>query len=173
MGTAEQNRINGKKGGRPKGTYNPQTLERKKIEEAVRQRILRHADEIINAQIGLAKGLMHVYRIDERLEGKKVIREHVLVTDPDEIKEVLDENDGGDGVVGDNYYYIATKDPNNMASDSLLNRGIGKPTDSVDITTKGEQINNPAIEGLTKKLNEIYKGNGGGSDGELADSLDN
>lgn len=166
-------RENGKKGGRPVGSMSPVTLERKNVEAAVRQRIFIHADEIINAQLAAAKGLKHVYRIDERMEGKKVIREHVLVTDPDEIKSVLDEHEGSDGVVDDNYYYISTKDPNTMAGDSLLNRGIGKPTDNVDITSGGEIISqNPILDDLTNKINAIYKGTSSGSNGELADLVD-
>ncbi len=126
--------------GRPPGSLNKSTLERRKVELALQQRILHHADSLLNAQMSLAKGVTHVYRIDEVEEGSKKRREHVLVTDPDEIKALLDEHEGGDGVVEDNYYYISTKDPSNLALDSLLNRGIGKPADNVDLTSKGEKI---------------------------------
>ncbi len=145
---AAKNRENGKKGGRPLGVLNRETLERKKVEDAVRQRILLHADTIINSQLFLAKGLTYIYRIDEKEVNGKKVREHVLVTDPDEIKDFLDEHHGGAGVVDDSYYYITTKDPSNIAADSLLNRGIGKPTEVVDVTTKGESVNNVPKETL-------------------------
>lgn len=148
--------------GRPKGRLDNATLERKKVEAAFNQRVLTHADELFNAQFNLAKGVAHVFRIDETGRGKTKRREHVLVTDPHEIKELLDEHDGGDGMVGDHYYYISTKDSNNIAVDSLLNRGLGKVTDKVDVTTQGdklESVSNERLMEIAKTLNELKQGN--------------
>ena len=154
----EQSRINGAKGGRPKGALSASTLEKRKVEAAFNQRILKHANDLFNAQLNLAKGVTHVYKIVESGEGKTKKREHVLVTDPEEIKALLDEHDGGNGVVDDTYYYITTKDPQNMSIDSLLNRGIGKPTDKVDVTTDGEALtSNKELLELSKQLNELRK----------------
>lgn len=151
-------RENGKRGGRPPGRLNAATLERKAVEDAVRQRILQRADRLLNSQFGLAQGLMYVYRIDETIDDKgKKIREHVLVTDPDEIKAVLDENQGGDGMVEDNYYYITTKDPNNIAIDSLFNRAIGKPTENVDVTSKGDKLQTALTPDLLKAVADFEK----------------
>lgn len=135
------------KGGRPKGSKNAETLEREAVAKAVNQRILTHADSIVNAQLALAKGQTYLYRIDETGEGKTKKREHVLVTDPEEIKQVLDEAEGN-GVVDEKYYYITTKDPNNMAIDSLFNRAIGKAADKLEVsgTILNANISLEAIE---------------------------
>lgn len=156
--TPEQAKENGMKGGRPKGSLSPATLERQRVEAAYNQRILRHADELFNAQLNLAKGVTHLFKIVESGEGKTKKREHVLVVDPDEIIAFLDEHDGGNGVVDDTYYYITTKDPQNMPIDSLLNRGIGKVTDKVDLTTDGdklEAVSDERLMEIAKKLNGI------------------
>lgn len=127
--------------GRPKGSQNKATKERKAVEEAFTQRVMEHADDLFNAQYNLATGTAYVYRVDETEDDKgKKKRDHVLVTDPDEIKEVLDETDGSGGVVDENYYYITTRSPSNQAIESLLNRAIGKPQDNVDVTSKGEAL---------------------------------
>lgn len=138
-------------GGRPKGSVSKATLERMEVEKAIKQRIFAHADELLNAQLSLAKGITHVFRIDEEEVNGKKVRKHVLVTDPEEIIDLLDAHEGGDGVVGESYYYISTKDPNSIAIDSLFNRGIGKPTDTLDITSKGEQIA-PSDSGKFKEI---------------------
>ena len=154
--SSEKARELGKRSGaKRKGLKLPRTLERLRVEAQLKQRILLHADSLLNSQLALANGLTHVYRIDEKKDGNKIVREHVLVTDAEEIKELLDEHEGGNGMVGDTYYYISVKDPNGMAIDSLFNRGIGKPTDSVDITSKGEAV--AITPELLKTIQEFEK----------------
>lgn len=126
--------VKGKKGGprpgsgRPKGKLDKKTLEKLEILRAYKQRILQNADKLFNAQVALAQGISYLYRVDEVGEGKNKKREHVLVTDPEEIKQVLDETDGAGGVCEDHYYYITTKTPDNKAIDSMLDRVFGKAT---------------------------------------------
>jgi hypothetical protein len=86
------------------------------------------ADALFNAQLTLAVGSMKVFRIDES-EGEKgkTKREHVHVTDANEIKALLDEHDGMNGVVDGVYYYFSDVLPDNKAIDSMLNRTLGKP----------------------------------------------
>jgi hypothetical protein len=132
---------NGKKGGRPKGSLNKTTLEKKKVEEAFTQRVLNAADRLFNAQLALAEGTTHVFKIVETGEGKQKKREHVLVTDPEEIKAFLDEYDGGSGEMNGEYYYLTTKAPDNRAIDSLLDRAFGKAINKTEISGKnGEAI---------------------------------
>lgn len=123
--------------GRPKGSKNKATLEKTAIVEAFNQRVMSHADNLFNAQYKLAVGAQQVFRIAETKGEKGAIkREHVLVTDPDEIKALLDEHDGDSGQVNDNYYYFTTVLPDNRALDSLLNRTFGKAKEAIEHTGK-------------------------------------
>ena len=82
---------NGKKGGRPKGSLNQATLEKKEIEKQFGQRVLNAVDRLFNAQMSIAEGTSYLYRIDEEGEGKNKKRKHVLVTSPEEIRAYLDD----------------------------------------------------------------------------------
>lgn len=126
--------------GRKPGSKNKATLEKQKVAEAFNQRVLTHADALFNAQFKLAVGSQRVFRVDETEENGKTKREHVLVTDAEEIKTLLDEHDGGDGAVDGTYYYFQTVPPDNRALDSLLNRTLGKAKDSLDVTSNGETV---------------------------------
>lgn len=123
--------------GRKPGGKNKKTLEKIAIQEAFNQRVLTQADALFNAQLALAVGSIKVFRIDEEEDDKgKPKRVHTLVTNPKEIKEVLDENEGGAGIVGDSYYFVSDVMPQNVAVESMLNRTLGKPKDSVELTGK-------------------------------------
>lgn len=128
--------------GRPKGKPTRATLEKQKVAEAFNQRVMAKADALFNAQLTLAIGSMKVFRIDETEgEGGKKKREHVHVTDADEIKRLLDEHDGASGVVDGVYYYFSDVPPDNRAIDSMLNRALGKPKETVEHYGKdGEPI---------------------------------
>lgn len=130
-------RENGKKGGRPKGAKSLATLEKEKVLEAVRQRIMGNAHNIINGQLSLAQGQQFLYRIDTTTDakGNKVRSKPILVTDPDEIAAYLD-GEYGDGDSMDNeenYFYITTKEPENQAIEALMNRTFGKPVETVEL----------------------------------------
>lgn len=107
---------------------------------------MRHADALFQAQHTLAVGSIRVFRIDEEEDDNgKTKRVHVLVTEPDEIKQVLDEHEGGSGVVGENYYYVSEVPPDNRAIDSLLNRALGKPTEHKVIEKKNPDLDRSAL----------------------------
>lgn len=135
----------GKKGGvqpgsgRPKGSLNKSTLEQRKVLEAFNQRVMAKADALFNAQLTLAVGSMKVFRIDETEDdnGKKK-REHVQVTDADEIKALLDEHDGAPGVVDGVYYYFSDVLPDNRAIEAMLNRALGKAPEKIEIIKPAE-----------------------------------
>lgn len=106
--------------GRPKGSLDTRTLEKKEAEKLFTDRVMKNVDKLFNAQMSIAEGCSYLYRIDQIGEGSKKREEHVLVTDPDEIKQYLDgETEGA-------YYYITTKTPENKAIDSMLDRVFGK-----------------------------------------------
>lgn len=116
--------------GRPKGALNKATLEKQAVADAFNQRVMANADALFNAQFSLAVGKASVFRVDEVGKGKDKKRVHTLVTDADEIKALLDEHDGGAGVVDGVFYYITTAQPDNKAIDSLLNRALGRPKET-------------------------------------------
>jgi len=115
--------------GRPIGALSKQTLERNAVKAALEQRILQKADELHNAQYALAVGSLCIFRVEQ--DGKK--KKHILVTDTDEIKEVLDTNEGTSGKVGESYYIVSTQQPDNKAIDSMLDRVFGKAPQTIEI----------------------------------------
>jgi hypothetical protein len=115
--------------GRPEGSKNKATLERKMAEEELKRRILLSVDRLFNAQRVLAEGCNYLYRIDQN--GDK--REHILITNPEEIKKVLDDVGGSGGIVDGNYYYITTKAPDNKAIDSMFDRVFGKARQNIGL----------------------------------------
>lgn len=125
--------------GRKKGGKNQLTVER----EALQDKYLRERSEqiqhftdriggklnrIFDAQFSLAVGVQYLFRIDKVIlpsgkEGEK----HVLVKDPDEIREFLDGDDTG------TYYYMTTEKPDNAAAESLLNRYMGRAAQTIAV----------------------------------------
>lgn len=119
--------------GKPKGQKHKTTLEKLRVAEAFNQRVMAKADALFNAQLVLAVGSMKVFRVDEsEAENGKKKREHVHVTDQEEIKRLLDEHDGMNGVVDGVYYYFTDVLPDNRAIDSMLNRALGKPKETLE-----------------------------------------
>lgn len=137
--------------GRRIGSKDKATLEKQKVTEAFNQRVMAKADVLFNAQLMLAVGSMKVFRIDEEGEGKSKKRTHVHVTDADEIKRLLDEHDGANGLVDGAYYYFAEVLPDNRAIDSMLNRTLGKPTEHHEHSNAdGSPLLQPVADAMTK-----------------------
>lgn len=138
-------KIGGKRvgAGRKKGR-SKKTLERQVVLDALRQRVMKNVDGLLNAQISKAKGQSFVYRIDDIEEGKHKRKENVLVTDEEEIKLALDSIENGNNG-DDGYYYITSKEPDNQALDSLFNRTFGRPTESIELTGKGGEPLKPTV----------------------------
>ncbi len=130
--------------GRKKGSKSPQTLEREEVLRQFRQRAMRSADLLFDAQMTLARGQTFLYRIDKEWiktgvskngeeKGWWKSKKPVLVTDKDEIQEYLTNKDEGDNEneEGSSYYFLTAKEPNNQAIDSILDRSLGKPTQPI------------------------------------------
>lgn len=144
--------------GRPKGSISEATKEKIRVEAAHQKRILGVVDRLFNSQLALAEGVMHLFRIEETGEGRNKRREHVLVTDPDEIKRFLDETDGVAGVVdGGEYYYISTKSPDNKAIDSMLDRVFGKAAQKQPLDDDGEPLPPMTVNVLNAPTDELLK----------------
>ncbi len=121
--------------GRPFGKLQ-KTLEREKVAEAVNQRIYRIADGLINAQASVASGIQILMRIDKHTTaaGRVIEEKAVVVTDAEEIKAYIDSLHGGEQVNDESvYYYITTEKPLSQAIDSLVNRALGKPKETMEI----------------------------------------
>ncbi len=125
--------------GAPKGTIQRRSLEKSAVVRALRERTMAHADNLFNAQLTKAVGSVMVFRVDEEEIGNgKTKRVHIHITNPDEIKRVLDENEGGAGKVGDDYYFVTNIPPDNKAIDSMLDRTFGKATQPVEVSDISE-----------------------------------
>lgn len=124
--------------GRKKGSKKPETLERERILAAFRQRAMQAADVLFNAQLSLARGQQFLYKITKkRVVGPKggihyESQKPKLVTSQWEIEALLehrvesgDMHDSADPSA--TYYFLTTKEPDNKAIDSLLDRSLGKP----------------------------------------------
>jgi len=129
-------RANGKLGGRPKGTKNPETLEREAVLKDFRQKTMRAADILFNRQLKLAEGHMYLYKIEKEVitgpkGGKKIIpKKPVRVTEEWEIEAYLMNELINGEITGpeDTYYYITAEKGDTRALDSLLDRAFGRST---------------------------------------------
>lgn len=120
--------------GRPKGSLDTRTIEKKKAEQLFTDRVIKNVDKLFNAQISIAEGCSYLYRVDKVGKGSKEREEHVLVEDPEEIKGYLDGNTNGE------YYYITTKTPDNKAIDSLMDRAFGKAVTKIVGAGENDEI---------------------------------
>lgn len=138
-------RENGKKGGRPKGAVSVEKKAQQKAYEELKLTILRSQKGLLSAQIGVAKGLTHLFVIRTETVGKKKIRQKPeMVTNPDTIAQYLaDELDDSE----DEYYFMSTKDPDTKAIDSLLDRVHGKARQPL---TGGEDDDKPIAISLVE-----------------------
>lgn len=123
--------------GRPLHSKNPDTIEK---EEAIRQfkeRVARHTDRIFNSQLDLALGEKYLMVVRTIGKGTKQRRETEIISDPELIKQYLDEELTDSN---EEYYFMTTKGANNQALEALLNRAYGRPKDTLDVTSNGRTI---------------------------------
>lgn len=148
--------------GRQKGSQNKATIEEKVVRDEMHQRVLKNVGPLISAQLQLAKGITHCYRVTMFKGGTRSDPE--LVTDVDEMHEAIDLISSGDafGEIQEDdgtaarYYFLTTKAPDNKALDSLLDRVFGKATFSMDIMSGGQPI---ALEAARRqRIDELIEG---------------
>ena len=155
-------RENGKKGGRPPGTKNPETLEREAVLKALRQKVMGVSDELFMAQMSLAKGYFYLFKIEKKLligpkGGKKYVPlppkrveslweiEAYLCGLVDETANIHDNDPAA------TYYYIVTKDPQNAAIDSLQDRAYGRSTQAVEVSNPDGSLKTVIIQKSSDK----------------------
>lgn len=164
----EQSSWGGKRegAGRQQGSLGKATLEKKKEEAYLLQRILKNTDALFNAQLRKGLGEAFVYRVEKIGDGTKQREVHVIVEDPEEIKAFLD------GEHQEEYHYIATKPADVFAIDSLINRAYGKPRQGVDVDMNVKTSLPPAevIPLLERQDSELYEHYTSLQSGGLSDS---
>lgn len=135
----------GRKGGtKKKGSKSAHVLDREQALEAYKQGVIKSSRTLLNVQKMLAFGSIKVFRIDTHWEqnGKskvKVRSKPQLVINDDEIIEALDYEYGDGESPNDDttFYFVTTKDPDQRAIDSLLDRTFGKAKESMEIKHSG------------------------------------
>lgn len=116
----------GRKGGNAKaGTKTVATIVKETEQLSINQIYLRGMRGVAQAQLALAKGLSFLYIIRTDKKGNRSKPE--LITSQATIEAYLaDELDDEEG----EYYFIATKEPNNEALKNIQDRVFGKPTEN-------------------------------------------
>lgn len=127
---AEANRINGRKGGRPKGRKNDKTIEREAAKKAYDQMVLQKLEPVFQSQLVSALGVYFVYRKEHYGTGASKRIEHIQLTEPYEIADALDRIANGENGFSseEGFCYVMAKGPGDRAIDSMLDRAIGKAT---------------------------------------------
>jgi hypothetical protein len=145
--------------GRKKGSKSKATLEKEAVLKAFRERVMRNADILFDSQLTLARGQTFLYKIEKELQigpkgGKRYVSSKPkLVTNQWEIEAYLentliegdpeDENDPNA-----TYYYLTTKEPDNRAIDSMLDRTFGRATQPIG----GDKDNPLIVKGIEVRV---------------------
>jgi len=131
--------------GRPKGKKNQSTIDREKILEEAKNIIAGRTRKLVDTQTILAMGSIKIFKIHFHWEGSGKKRTLIkdkpeIVENDEEIAHVIDWEYGG-GSMGNpndhdsedeeyNYFFVMTKDPDNQALNSLMDRTFGKATEN-------------------------------------------
>ena len=122
------------KGGRNKrGIKNKSTIDREKVLQLAKDIVAGRTRRLIDTQTLLAMGTIKVFVIRYEMIGKKkVAKKPELVTGEEQIINALhyEYADGESPNDNDEYYFVTTKDPDNQAINSLLDRTYGRSTEN-------------------------------------------
>ncbi len=127
--------------GRKKGQLDQKTLDAMAVKKEYQDRIRRNATKIFNAQYSLAVGTQMLFVIHTDSKGNR--RKPEMVTDPEIISKFLEENEGMAGTMGDNdseYFFMTTKVPDSRTISDMLDRAMGKPDATLDVTSGGNEL---------------------------------
>lgn len=136
----------GKKGGaKGKRKEGDETKVKNAALKEFRLKASKIANTLLMAQAQEAIGTRQIIRKDEIYDkkGKLVKVEFNVVEDPREIETVLNEfqDIDGKGEIDGVFYMITQDKPNYRASDAILNRALGRPTESLELSSKdGEPL---------------------------------
>ena len=123
-----------KQGGKRKGAGRhlaTSTLQAQEIRRVLVERVFKEVQPLLDAQIGLAKGLQMMMVRDWETKNGKQHRtgKWIQVTEQSEVIELLNGNQADD-----EYYQIWTKTPDNNAAKNLLDQSIGRATEKIEHT---------------------------------------
>lgn len=131
------------KGGRKKGGVNDTTKIKNAALNDFKEKVSKISGTLLMAQAQEAIGTRQIIRKDEIYDkkGKIVKVEFNVVEDPQEIESVLNDfqDIDGRGEVDGKYYMVTQDKPNYRASTALLDRALGRPTESIEHTGKDGQ----------------------------------
>lgn len=155
----------GKIGGRNKrGKRSHLVLEREAVLEAWKNGVHKRTQSLLQAQTMLAMGAIKVFRIDYEWRGigknrYKIAKKPDIVISEEEIMDALDHEYGAGESPSDDmkFYFVMTKDPDNSAINSLLDRTFGRAKESIEISAPvsvDSKDKNIANDALSKFLNK-------------------
>lgn len=134
--------------GRKLGHLNKETIDAMAVKRDYQNRIRRNATKLFNAQFSLATGTQMLFCI--HTDAKGVRHKPEMITDADTIAKFLDEDGGNDcsmdvttysdGSKCDDYFFLTTKLPDTRTITDMLDRSMGKPDATLDVTSAGEKI---------------------------------
>lgn len=130
--------------GRKKGGMNYSTKQRLAIRKAFEDRIHSNAEKLLNAAMNKALGETYLMCQVTIGTGAKQRRETHIVTDPEIIRQYLDDELDYDQ--NTEYYYMSTKPVDMVAVKELYDRAFGKPLQKNELSGRDGE---PLSLGLT------------------------
>lgn len=122
----EASRRNGKKGGRPKGSKDPHTLERELARHELQRRIIARRGPLFNAYLERAEG---VFVMIENTEAGPQ-----RVTDARRIEQLLTDPALKNGK---QFFFVEASSPDARILLDVIARLDGKPTERIEVTGPG------------------------------------
>lgn len=115
------------------------TLLKEEVFKQVQDRLVERALKLIDTQTVIAHGTIKVYKIVTHYEGsgknrRKVRGKPELVENDSEIAAAIDYEygDGDSPSTDDEYFFVSTKDPDNKAIQSQIDRVMGKAPQKIE-----------------------------------------
>lgn len=120
--------------GRKEGSQNKATKEQRMVEQEMKERVVRSAQQLLNSQMNLAQGCQYLYKIGYELDekGNKRKTKPELITSQGVIESYL----AGEYEDSEEFYFITADKPDNKALDSLFDRVFGKAITHIEMTGK-------------------------------------
>lgn len=118
--------------GLKKGTKLKKTVERELVLEAARKRIFDMTDKLLSAQAIVAVGTHKMLRLYKDKATGLIQTE--TIRDMDKMQDLIDT-----GVYGEDYVIVTGRDPDPKAANMLLDRGLGKAVETIDLGNKDGQ----------------------------------
>jgi hypothetical protein len=141
--------------GRPKHGKNQSTIVKEEAERQFKERVAKNVDRLFNSQLDLALGEKYLMVTTTIGTGTRQRRETSIVTDPQIIKQFLDDesslNDDTE------YYFMSTKPANNQALEGMMNRAFGRAKESLELSGDKENpvtVNILDFKNITNDIKE-------------------